>query len=53
MTQTKTLYGKYNSLREASETTHINIGHISEAANGKRHTAGGYRWKYMKSEKGV
>lgn len=35
----------YLSTRDAWRNTGINYSHISECANGKRKTAGGYRWK--------
>lgn len=37
----------YNSLKEASIKTNINISCISECCNGKQQTAGGYHWKYI------
>lgn len=39
---------RYASIGEASEKTGARKGNISEAANGKRYTAGGYRWKLDK-----
>lgn len=38
---------EWPSAKVASETLHINYGHISEAANGKRHSAGGFDWQYV------
>ena len=35
---------RYASLKEASKETGINYQHISACTNGKRKTAGGYRW---------
>lgn len=39
------LIATYESINEAFRQT--NIRHISEAANGTRQTAGGYKWKYI------
>lgn len=36
---------KYKSTRDAWRSTGINYCHISECANGKRKTAGGYHWE--------
>lgn len=38
---------EWPSAKVASETLHINHGHISEAANDKRHSAGGFGWQYV------
>ena len=37
----------YNSLKEASEETNINISCLSEACNGKQKTSRGLHWKYI------
>lgn len=37
----------FNSITEAAQTYQISSAHISSAANGKRQTAGGYRWQYI------
>lgn len=37
----------YNSLKEASEKTNINISCISDCCRGKQMTAGGLHWKYL------
>ncbi|MFT8488006.1 NUMOD4 domain-containing protein [Oenococcus sicerae] len=42
----------FSSLTKASLILKINIGHISEAANGKRPKAGGYKWEFVKNMKG-
>ena len=39
---------KYDSLRDAFKLTNINFHHIAEVCKGKRKTAGGYHWKYIK-----
>lgn len=36
----------YNSLKEASEKTNINVSCISCACKGRQKTAGGYHWEY-------
>lgn len=36
----------FKSLKEAEETTQISKSHICDVCNGKRKTAGGYRWEY-------
>jgi len=36
----------YPSVSEASRQTKIHISSICDVCNGKRKTAGGYRWKY-------
>ncbi len=38
----------YFSIKEASEELCINYRHIGEVANGKRKTAGGYHWGFVK-----
>lgn len=37
----------YNSLKEASEKTNINISCIGDCCRGKQMTAGGFHWKYL------
>ena len=37
----------FGSLKEAATAKRIHYSKISEAANGKRKTAGGYHWKYI------
>jgi group I intron endonuclease len=37
---------EYVSIREAERQTKANSGHISAVCNGKRKTAGGYKWEY-------
>ena len=37
----------FHSLRSASDSKHVNIGHMSECCNGKRKTAGGFHWVYI------
>lgn len=37
---------QYHSIRVASIENNIQGSHISECCNGKRKTAGGYRWEY-------
>lgn len=37
----------YRSTRDAWRDTRIGCSHISECANGKRKTAGGYSWRYV------
>lgn len=39
---------EYQSLTEASKITGINLGNIGSVCQGKRDTAGNYRWKYKK-----
>lgn len=34
----------FDSLSTASKEKHINLGHLCEAVNGKRHKCGGYHW---------
>lgn len=36
----------FKTAREASDAMHIHHGHITEAANGKLKTAGGYHWEH-------
>ena len=40
----------YNSIKEAAIKNNINKGNISSVCNGKRQTAGGFHWKYVKDE---
>lgn len=37
---------KYDSIKSASEQTGVNYRHIGEVAQGKRKTAGGYKWEF-------
>lgn len=37
---------EFNSIKEASEKTHINASNIGQVCSGKRKTAGGFIWKY-------
>ena len=37
---------EYISINEAGRVTKISAGHICHACKGKRHTAGGFIWKY-------
>lgn len=37
----------YDSFHEASVDNHISWGHISQVCTGKRHKAGGFKWKYV------
>ena len=37
---------EFDSLSDASNQLNIKIGNISSTLNGKRKTAGGYKWKY-------
>lgn len=39
----------YKSIREAERQTNISRSSIGEVCSGKRKSAGGYRWKYLKS----
>lgn len=39
---------KWNSITEAAKFLGCNISSISMCCNGKRRTAGGYRWEYVK-----
>jgi group I intron endonuclease len=39
----------YNSINKAHLNTKISAGNISNVVNGKRKTAGGFRWEYLKS----
>lgn len=41
----KELKKSYSTTREAWRDTGVNYSHISECANGKRKTAGGYHWE--------
>lgn len=41
----------FNSITEAGKFYNINHSHISCVCNGKRKTAGGYRWEYFKEDK--
>lgn len=36
----------FDGVAEAARATKTNASHISACASGKRHTCGGYRWKY-------
>lgn len=38
----------YKSTREAWRETGVGFSHISECASGKRKTAGGFHWRYVK-----
>ena len=40
----------FNSMREACRKYNINTGRMTECCQGKRKTAGGYKWKYFKEE---
>ena len=40
----------YQSIKEASETLNIDAGHISKVCKGKRKSAGGFIWRYLKEE---
>ena len=40
----------FNSMREACRKYDINTGRMTECCQGKRKTAGGYKWKYFKEE---
>lgn len=42
----KNLINIWQSTREASRKTKINIGNISRCCNGKLNSAGGYVWRY-------
>ena len=41
------LVGTFPSLKEASATVGVNMGHASECANGKRRKVKGYEFKYV------
>lgn len=41
---------KFNSLKEAAESLHLNAGHISLVLSGQRHTTGGFSWQYVNPE---
>lgn len=43
--------GRYESMREAERQTGVRAGNISGCCLGYLHTAGGYVWKYAKSQK--
>ena len=40
----------FNSMREACRKYDINTGRMTECCQGKRKTAGGYKWEYFKEE---
>ena len=40
----------FNSMREACRKYNIHTGSMTECCQGKRKTAGGYKWKYFKEE---
>lgn len=42
------LIKQWKGLKEASKSTGIEIGNISKACQGKRKTAGGFVWRYVK-----
>ena len=37
----------YNSMTEASAASHTRMSDISSVCNGKRHTANGYKWRFV------
>lgn len=41
---------KYKSILDASKNTNINVSNIARVCKGKRKTAGGYHWKYLKGD---
>ena len=43
----------YASLQEAARATGLDATHICKACRGKRHSAGGYTWEYLKAEEVV
>ena len=44
------LINVFDSITKASQETKINNSHIGSCCNGKRKTAGGYKWKLYESE---
>ena len=40
----------FNSMREACRKYNIHTGSMTECCQGKRKTAGGYKWEYFKEE---
>ena len=40
----------FNGIREASRKYNIDRSDISKCCQGKRKTAGGYKWEYFKEE---
>lgn len=40
----------YQSIKEASKTLNIDASHISDVCKGKRKSAGGFIWRYLKEE---
>ena len=40
----------FNSMREACSKYNIHTGSMTECCQGKRKTAGGYKWEYFKEE---
>ena len=44
---TNTIINTFNGVRIASRLTHVNNASISLCCNGKRHSAGGYIWKFI------
>lgn len=44
---------KYESVLSASKITGISRTNISSCAIGKRETAGGYKWSYLKEDDGI
>ena len=50
LTKDNIFIASYNSITEASEQTGTHHPHISSVCNGKRKTAGGYKWQYKTEE---
>ena len=50
MTRGGLVVREYPSVSAAYDLTGISSGHISECCNGKRHSAGGYEWKYKENK---
>lgn len=40
---------KFSSIQEAANCTGANRSHIADVCNGKRRTAGGYHWRFIKN----
>lgn len=40
------IIARYDGISEAARAENISASHISACARGKRHTCGGYKWKY-------
>lgn len=49
-TQDGFLIGEYPSIHAASEATGVNLMGVSDAANGKLKTSGGYVWRFKKND---